>query len=209
MVPHHDDPSGTEPDDVTEVYTYTENLLPITLISFDAVADGMDGVLSWSTASEENNKHFIVERSLDGGVTFETIGDPIASLAVDGNSQERLDYSFVDKDAASWSEGIHYKVRQIDMDGTTDYTPIRFVDFSHAEIGGSKLFPNPVIAGEDVILHAKSIRKVEVFSIQGELVQVMEELNEQRSTSIDTSGLSKGVYMVVINGSETVKLVIQ
>ena len=85
MVPHHDDPSGTEPDDVTEVYTYTENLLPITLISFDAVADGMDGVLSWSTASEENNKHFIVERSLDGGVTFETIGDPIASLAVDGN----------------------------------------------------------------------------------------------------------------------------
>ncbi len=183
---------------------------PITLQSFDAVAQGEDAVLTWITASEENNDYFVVERSIDGGVSFAAIGDKIGSLAVDGNSESDLSYSFRDKAAGTWAETVYYRVRQVDFDGASSTTPIRAVDFSEIQINGLSVFPNPVVGGADFIVQAKEISKVEVYTLQGDLVRVLEEdASAQRTTSISTADLAKGMYIVVINGKESKKLVVQ
>ena len=58
LVPHHRDPSQGDGNDVDWVYTHTESLFPIELITLNAESQGVNAILSWETASEINNSHF-------------------------------------------------------------------------------------------------------------------------------------------------------
>ena len=94
--------------------------LPIELLSFKADCDGASGVrLDWSTASEINNSHFVIQRSEDG-IVWETINDYIPAA---GNSSTQRDYSFVDNNPF---RGLtYYLLTQVDFDGTSEtFDPI-------------------------------------------------------------------------------------
>ncbi len=180
--------------------------LPIELIYFDAISQSSDAILTWGTASEENNSHFEIERSFDG-LTYDVVA-LTQSKAVDGHSFTELSYSFSDKQAAAWSEIIYYRIKQVDLDGTFAYTPVRVVVFDDIDLQVS-MFPNPVILGQNVTIQAKSIDTIQVFNSNGELVEAIEEISSQRSTSINTSGLARGIYLIVINNDKTIQLMIQ
>ncbi|GAB3026630.1 hypothetical protein GCM10027051_34300 [Niabella terrae] len=85
-------------DDDVQVYGYTEGALPV---AFDYVEGAFRGdrfTAKWRTLSETNNKEFRIEISQDG-TTFQPIGT-VASLAKEGNSDTKLEYSF----SKSWEE---------------------------------------------------------------------------------------------------------
>lgn len=66
--------------------------LPVTFISFSAVAESTETTLTWTTAQEENSSHFIIQRSTDG-----KNWDDVASVptqAVGGYSSSPLTYIF-------------------------------------------------------------------------------------------------------------------
>lgn len=84
--------------------------LPIELLSFDARAEDEVVRLRWSTASEEGNAWFIIERSADAERFM-----PIAQLPGAGNSGSRRDYVF--DDAQPVVGTTYYRLRQIDTDG--------------------------------------------------------------------------------------------
>ncbi|MFN6037964.1 MAG: hypothetical protein ACK452_05815, partial [Bacteroidota bacterium] len=68
--------------------------LPIELLTFEASENGNDIELNWSTASEQNNNFYTIERSANG-IDFIPVGI-IASKAPNGNSSTQLNYSYID-----------------------------------------------------------------------------------------------------------------
>ena len=61
-------------------------LLPITVFNFSGEVQGKQNLLHWTTATEENNTGFEVQRSSDG-INFKKIGF-VNTKAINGNSSE-------------------------------------------------------------------------------------------------------------------------
>jgi len=96
-------------------------VLPVKFASFDARTAADASVdLDWSTAQEENNKGFSIERSTAGG-SFTSIAF-IPSSNARGNSYTLTDYTYTDRpnDAGRLS----YRLKQIDLDGNATYSDI-------------------------------------------------------------------------------------
>ena len=83
-------------------------ILPLELLEFRGHAEADRNVLQWSTASEQNTKDFVVERSRDGE-QFALV----ATLPAAGNSQTRLDYETYDPAPPPGMN--YYRLRTIDQ----------------------------------------------------------------------------------------------
>ena len=70
-------------------------------------------VLEWTTSTESNNKHFVVEKSTDNVKFVE-----LATIEAQANSNKNNNYYFVDMDLGSANDKYYYRLRQVDMDGT-------------------------------------------------------------------------------------------
>ncbi|WP_375434045.1 Ig-like domain-containing protein [uncultured Hymenobacter sp.] len=173
--------------------------LPVTLISFEAVAKGRDAQLSWATATEKNNVGFEVERSIDGR-HFEKIG------MVDGrgNSTSRQQYSFVDAKAAAVAPMLYYRLKQLDLDGSTNYTPIQVVSFNPTKgVFELTLHPNPASSELHLTLTAPLQKgQVTVYSAIGSLIMT-KTLDGALGTTLDVSGLPKGTYVLKVIGENS------
>lgn len=113
----------------------TGNPLPVELVSFEAVPGGDHVDLRWITVSEQDNSHFVVERTMDG-VAF----TPVVQVPGAGNSQHMITYT--NTDPAPWSGLSYYRLKQVDFDGNTtlsDLVPVHFRGASPDAL----LYPNP------------------------------------------------------------------
>ena len=92
--------------------------------------------VAWATASEKNNDHFDVQRS-NTGAAFETIG----SVKGQGTSTTAHAYAFVDSRPLAGLS--YYRLRQVDADGSSSYSPIATVQL----LAGLKAvaYPNPSV----------------------------------------------------------------
>ena len=111
--------------------------LPVQLVSFQAVLHNEDeAVLRWATASEARSAYFAVERSLDGR-TFSEVG----RLGGAGTSQTAHTYELRDPQALT---GLaYYRLRQVDTDGTTAYSPVVTLAPTAREAAEVHVYPNP------------------------------------------------------------------
>lgn len=86
--------------------------LPIELLRFDAEAMSDHVRVRWTTATERDNALFVVERSADA-IDWQGVGTIPGSI----NSNTALDYVFDDTEPL---HGVsYYRLRQVDMDGTS------------------------------------------------------------------------------------------
>ena len=91
--------------------------LPISLLSFNGYHVEKGNYLHWSTASEENSKSFIIERSFDGN-SFEAIG----TLEGAGNSNAQIAYNYLDEQPGK--EINYYRLKMLDLDGDFAYSSV-------------------------------------------------------------------------------------
>ena len=109
-------------------YTRNDAVLPITLTSFTANANKNNTVnLKWVTASEYNNDRFEIEHSTNGS-DFNLIG----TVKGKSKSTELSEYSFIHETS---NAGInYYRLKQIDIDGTSTYSDLVAATFKSKEI---------------------------------------------------------------------------
>jgi hypothetical protein len=114
--------------------------LPIELLSFEAErADRQTVDLRWETAVEINNQGFEIERLLEGQTDFVTVGH----IAGKGNAVANNN-AYYHIDPNSFTGMSYYRLKQIDNDGSSSYSPIRAVAGLTAPSGeGMTVFPNP------------------------------------------------------------------
>jgi hypothetical protein len=172
--------------------------LPVTLVAFTAVAQGSHAVaLAWTTASEVNSLAFDIERSRDG-VSFAVLGQ----VAAAGNSAAAHRYAYLD---ASAPAGIlYYRLRQVDQDGTSTYSPVRSVTLGGA---GLTLFPNPT-RGAARLSGATPIALVQVLDVLGRVVLTASADATGAAQLNLPAGLASGVYLVRVGG-QTLRLSVE
>lgn len=113
-------------------------VFPVEWLSFETASTNAGVNLSWSTASEENNKGFEVERSVDAE-TWEFLGFVEGA----GTTTEIQAYSFVDTRPEMGFN--YYRLKQIDYNGDFDYSDISEIALSLDAFSGTpSVFPNPI-----------------------------------------------------------------
>jgi hypothetical protein len=174
--------------------------LPVELSSFTAKVLRNSGVqLNWTTETEVNNYGFEVERKnpplnpLQGG-DFEMVG----FVEGHGNSNSPKEYNYLDEGISYGSYA--YRLKQIDNDGTFEYSKIIKIDIdAPLEFELSQNYPNPFNPSTTIkySLPVTSNVKLSVFNILGEEVQIL--VNETEEAGIYTinfnaSQLNSGIY---------------
>ena len=164
--------------------------LPVELTTFTATAEGTAAVrLAWATASEKNSAYFGVERSADGHV-FAALG----TVAAAGSSNSARSYGFVDAKLPGAAR-LYYRLRQVDVDGTVTYSPVRAV--TPAPTGaGLALFPNPAHPGLTILTGAVPGTVVTVFDALGRHVATAPVDAVGTAALALPAGLPAGIYLV-------------
>lgn len=172
--------------------TNSTSLLPVELLSFEAMKEGALVRLDWKTATQLNNDYFDVQRSADGFI-FETIG--IVEGA--GNYDGQLSYEFYDKNPL---KGVnYYRIKIVDFDNATDYSKIIALIFNRES--DINVFPNPVSKGQ--MLNIVSEEPISAVKIYNSLGQMLIYENNVESQIRFPSDISAGIYtmMIELNGN--------
>ncbi len=114
------------------------SLVPVELASFSASVTTAGVELKWTTATETNNYGFSIERRSEGS-DFAEIG----FVKGNGTSTVINSYSFVDTKPLNGS--VYYRLKQIDLDGSVNYSNEIMADNS-GMVNGFHLYgnyPNP------------------------------------------------------------------
>jgi len=172
--------------------------LPVSLMSFNGQRRGTVADLSWVTASETNNDHFVVERSRDGK-NFSALSSAIPSKAPNGTSAEVLQYTYTDQ--APYNGHNYYRLQQHDLDGHLSSS--RVVDVYFGDDAVVTLYPNPAHDLLNVEVNAvKSTQAIlRLTDATGRTVKTLQmQLSEGINTvQVDLSDLAAGLYMVDLN----------
>ena len=105
----------------------SDAVLPIELLSFDAVYKGDFVEISWATATEINNDYFIVEKSMDG-INFEPL------VQVDGAKNSNYIINYSTEDNSPFKDLTYYRLKQTDFDGKYTYSNIVSVNIADNEL---------------------------------------------------------------------------
>ena len=178
--------------------------LPVELTEFVAQAVGnTDAVLSWTTASEQRNDHFEIERSFDGQ-RFAKIGQ----VAGQGSKATPTHYTLTDaKVAAKASGSIYYRLQQVDTDGHSTYSPVRVVVFSPAATAAAvsiSLYPVPAKISTTLDLTALPAARsyaVHLTDLSGRLVGQYTLAGGEKH-ALDLTSLASGSYLVQVAGAD-------
>jgi len=174
--------------------------LPVVLTAFTASAvANRDAQLAWSTASESNSAYFDIERSFDGA-SFAKVG----RVAAQGTTALASSYAFTDAAVASRATGaVYYRLRQVDLDGTAAYSPVRTVAFTKVATVALSLFPNPAQLATSLDLRplpATGTYQVQLLDATGRLVRAA-SLSGGLVQPLDLHDLATGTYHVLVTGT--------
>ncbi len=173
------------------------SVLPVELLSFDAIYNGQSTDVNWTTASEKNNDYFIVERSTDAK-DFDFI-EKVHSKAKGGNSTSILNYTLNDPDVKA---GIYYyRLKQVDFDGKFTYSSMATVTIEDKEI--LIVTPNPTDNSADVIYESNSIgvALLKVYDTGGRLVIAKELVctKGHNSYALDLQKEISGMFYITLS----------
>lgn len=182
--------NGTAVVDHKRITIFTTNLLPVELVDFFAErTDGRNVTCNWITATEHNNSHFLVERSIEGS-EFEVIG----TVEGMGNSTSLNSYEFIDDNAPV---GLcYYRLKQVDFNGDFQYSEMRAVN--HGESFEISVYPNPATNWAN-ITSCSDCESIYIVNSMGEVIDFQEGVSFEEGAQFNLSNESDGTYFIVIN----------
>jgi predicted nucleotidyltransferase len=184
----------------------TSNPLPVELSRLSATLEGEHAVLTWQTTSETDNAGFEVERQARSG-GWRKLG----RVAGAGTTPEPQSYRFRDTALPYSADSLTYRLRQVDLDGTT--TLSEEITLTRAAVTDLELlgtYPNPART-RATIRFAVPARAdggeatLQLYDLLGRRVrQVLTSGTAGRhEQQLDVSGLSSGLYVLrLVAGGE-------
>jgi len=185
--------------------------IPVELSSFTASANQDDVLLNWSTSTETNNQGFEILRSAQNDSEWKTIG----FVPGFGTTTEQHSYSYVDKNLGAGK--YHYRLKQIDFSGKTNYSQIITVEISSAtSFILEQNYPNPFNPTTTIKFSVPTSGNVslKVFDILGnEVVSLVNENKQAGSYEVEFKAdkITSGTYFYKLqagNFIQTKKMVL-
>jgi len=176
--------------------------LPIIISAFSAtLVDGNAVNLAWTTTLESNADHFAIQRSVDAGSHWATLGTEVCK-----GGTVATDYTYTDENPATGTS--QYRLQLVDKDGTYKYSEVKVI--RNSLISAVSIFPNPAHDYVNVALGGKSTLNVliSLYNQNGQLVQMKNVQNAGGTTvPLSVSGYAVGSYTLVVNSSDGSKQV--
>jgi hypothetical protein len=188
--------AGTFNNEQDVYYSYISDttIVPVELMSFSASFKTNIVTLLWSTASELNNLGFEIERSSDK-INWRTVGFREGK----GTISEPQYYSYSDELADLESSRLFYRLKQVDFDGSFQYTDIVEIEITPSAFSLSHNYPNPFNPSTTIgyQLPVKSFVKLEVYDVLGNRVVTL--VNEEKAAGsfevkFDAKDIRSGIY---------------
>ncbi|MEX0967485.1 MAG: glycosyl hydrolase family 28-related protein [Bacteroidia bacterium] len=178
--------------------TISNDVLPVELTTFRVIPGKTTVVIEWSTASENNNDYFVVERSAD----LHSIDDVVK---VDGAGDSWIPLSYKATDEQPLQGVSYYRLRQIDFNGEINFH--KWVAVRIEMNQPVKAYPQPV-AGQQLWLELPGEMRlpVSIYITDAAGRQVLrEQQDEYKAAHLLPSGL-KGIYtLTVIDAGQQVE----
>lgn len=166
------------------------------ITSFFTVDEEKQVALKWTTESEEKNETFIIERSINGGRTYQQLGQ----FNGKGGANDRANYGMTDLQPHA---GVaYYRLVQKNVDGFVSFTDIKVVDRSDKPSSYFTVYPNPVQGILNVKLTAVAAQRtaVKIMELNGRsmITQQVSLATGPQNIQLDMSRLQKGSYIISI-----------
>lgn len=179
--------------------------LPVHFQSFNAARNKEKKeqvILKWTTATEQNNRGFNVQRKVGG--QWKNIAY-VFSQAENGNSNTALTYEY--KDANVSNTVTQYQIQQVDYDGKTSYSDIKAVPGMEQK-KSVVTYPNPGVDGKVNLLFSEigSVKEVIVSDMNGRIVKQYRQVTENNLT---IEGLQSGFYTIKITDRTTANTTVE
>lgn len=169
--------------------------LPVSMINFAATEmPGNKVKVSWSTASEQGNSHFEVQRSADGAAFT-----AITSVKANGNSNVLLHYATVDTDPLAGAN--YYRVKMVDADGSFTFSTIVGVTLPQSAMA-VRIYPNPARGSGFMVRFNNTVKgkvQIKLFDLSGRLVFAKQETVVNGRMQVHHN-LPSNMYFVHITG---------
>jgi choice-of-anchor B domain-containing protein len=164
--------------------------LDIDFVSFEAYRQQAAIQLEWSVADAAEGNRFDVNRSLDGGVTFESIGKVTLT---EGQSK----YTFTDTRVAEATKYV-YRIDFEQWDGSRISSPLRVVRTAP----GNRTFrvTNPFSSSLTIdLLQPSEQLDLSLFNLEGELVWSQKETLPGSRLAYTMEDMPAGHYVLTLN----------
>ena len=171
-------------------------ILATELLSFKAYREVDDVRLQWSTETETNSSHFVLQRS-SNGIEFEDL----ATIAAAGTSTSIKSYNYLDENPINGMN--YYRLVQVDLDDNATKTAVISVDMTSEAPTPIVLAPNPVRNGLKVTFNTFYDGEVsmELFDVIGQKVMKTYNMPVQagaNSIHLDVRNFPQGIYLIRI-----------
>ena len=193
-------------------FAYPGSTLPVKLTAFTATLNNNNKVdLKWSTASEINVSHFVIERSTDGS-NYSDIGMVFAY----GNSTDQKNYTYTDNVSNFQTAIVYYRLRSVDIDEKAQYSETRVIRISKQSEATVNIvtYPNPVSSELRITIPTNWQNKkviYEIFQANGQVAKRIESASSSQTETMNVSQLSSGFYFVRVtcNGEIAIQKIIK
>lgn len=170
--------------------------LPLELTSFEGGCTDEHYALNWTTSSERDISHFIVERSANG-IDYMPIGEVVAV----GNSTVIQNYAF--KDETGGLARYYYRLHIVETTGIEEYSRVVTVACTTGGFGVLDVHPNPT---NEVVMITYEVTDrdhitVKITDVLGRTL-LEETLTPElglNTKTLDLSGLAPAVYMILMD----------
>lgn len=167
-----------------------DSSMPVVLTNFEVqLINESEVLIQWTTASEMDNRHFIVERSSDE-IDFR----PIGVIEGSGTTNSINHYSLEDLDP-SYSIN-YYRLKQVDFDGAFEYSKV--ISINNSSKREFQIYPNPVADKFNIV----GIQEGEIVITDNMGKTVMQ--TDFMDSAIDISALPSGIYFVKVSSKDNV-----
>lgn len=189
----------------------TAATLPIQLSDFSVKPDGKQVKIQWSTAFEQNNDRFEIERSTDAK-NWKTV----ATVKGSGTTSIKHTYSAVDQLPV---KGLnYYRIKQYDLDGKSTTSEFRSLKMFMENVQSAvSVFPNPAKSTINFMLHDFAGKNVVATLINnsGKVVhtETIKDIQPDVRYTLQTRQQpAPGMYVLQLKGdglAESIKVIVQ
>ena len=185
----------------------TNDPVPVELTSFTANVNNNTVNLSWNTATELNNSGFEIQRKNN-----RSDWNAIGFIKGNGTTTSNNSYSFTDQNPLVGSNV--YRLRQVDFNGTFEYSSEVEVEIVPAEYVLQQNYPNPFNPTTTINFNIpkEDFVNITVFNTLGEKVATLLDgkMNAgSHSLKFDANGFASGLYILKMTSgsfSNTIKM---
>lgn len=175
---------------LARVYDYS-NVLPVELLSFDAVPRKDKVDLKWSTTNEEGNAGFNVQFSTNG-IEWQTL-DFVSGV---GETTLQNDYAFTHFNPAYGSN--FYRLEQVDLDGQTSLSHVIYIEISHTDKWIS-IYPNPVTSGVINLILPDSDENYQFVILDYSGREIQRGILTRGHALLNLTGVKRGSYILQVS----------